>query len=226
MYPRPSLFLQPVLGGDGLGQLLLSQSRCSLCTNMLLINVETWQDFTFCTSPVALVDISYCTSVIFSALMLGAISYELLETIRQEKTNTVGVFSWLITQTFHQISGCSQNYFHWHSRTLFVFFTTQLNEKADGPHLSILLWYIKTLNYVICDSGLIFGLNPWNCMALCVHASQPLSSPSHLSFVCFIFTHSKHVFLMATAGLRNGVRFCSRHNAASHISKFEGPVII
>lgn len=57
-------------------------------------------------------DISYCTSVIFSAPMLDETSYELLETIQQEKINTVGAFSWLITQTFHQIIACSRNYFH------------------------------------------------------------------------------------------------------------------
>lgn len=38
-------------------------------------------------------------------------------------------------------------------------FRAQLNENLAGPHLSILLCYIKTLNYVICDSGLIFRLN-------------------------------------------------------------------
>lgn len=129
--------------------------------------------------------------------MIDAVSYELLETIQQEKTNTVGAFSWLIKQTFHQISACSQNYFHWHSKTLFVFLFFQDEAKWNGWFTSFyspLVHKNTELCYLWVGSDL--GLNPWNCMALCVHTSRPLSLQSHLSFGCFIFTHSKHVSLI------------------------------
>lgn len=121
----PASFFSLFLGGDGLGKLLLSQSRCKLYKNMLLIECR------FDLEP----ETSHFTRHLWHwrTFLIVLQSYflhrfymwfldELFKTILQEKTNTVGAFSSLITQTFHQISSCSGNYFHWHSHMLFVFF--------------------------------------------------------------------------------------------------------
>lgn len=155
------------------------------------------RDFTFHTSPVTLEDISHCTSVLFSAPILDVISWWIIQDHPTRKDKHSGSF-FIVNYSnfpsdfflFRKLFPLTQSY------AFCFFFRTQLNENVAGPHPSILLWYIKTLNYVICDYALIFGLNPWNCVALSVYANQPLSLPSHLSFVCFIFTHSKRVSLI------------------------------
>lgn len=76
-----------------------------LYTDMLLINVDLTLSQRLHISHITCGTHIFCT-------ILDAVSFELLETIQQEKTNTAGAFPWLITQTFHQISACSLNYFH------------------------------------------------------------------------------------------------------------------
>lgn len=75
----------------------------------------------------------------FSVIFCADVGPEFLWIIDDHPTtkdkHTGGFFSWLITLTFYQISDYAWDYFHWHRRTRFVWFSRHIWMKMRLVHI-------------------------------------------------------------------------------------------